>query len=175
MTGLTFFSPARRPKDETRRQAMLDSYAIIGSTPGPVFQAIVAETARAMGTPTAAISLIDRDRQWFLASVGLDISETPRACSFCAHAMLHPNDLLCVPDASRDERFRGNPLVTAENGLRFYAGAPLILRDGTPIGALCAIDVVARGPLTARQEEKLRQLAGRVIDEIEKRKPQPLG
>src|SRR3546814_3425431 len=74
-----------------------------------------------MGTPTAAISLIDRDRQWFLASVGLDISETPRACSFCAHAMLHPNDLLCVPDASRDERFRGNPLVTAENGLRFYA------------------------------------------------------
>src|SRR3546814_3579557 len=84
-----------------------------------------------MGTPTAAISLIDRDRQWFLASVGLDISETPRACSFCAHAMLHPNDLLCVPDASRDERFRGNPLVTAENGLRFYAGAPLILRDGT--------------------------------------------
>src|SRR3546814_18299967 len=92
----------------------------------------------------------------------LDISETPRACPFCAHAMLHPNDLLCVPDASRDERFRGNPLVTAANGLRFYAGAPLILRDGTPIGALCAIDVVARGTLTARQEEKQRQLAGRV-------------
>src|SRR3546814_20977695 len=97
---------------------LLDSYGIIGSPPGPVFQAIVAEAARAMGTPTAAISLIDRDRQWFLASVGLDISETPRACSFCAHAMLHPNDLLCVPDASRDERFRGNPLVPASSAER---------------------------------------------------------
>src|SRR3546814_15425222 len=94
---------------------LLDSYGIIGSPPGPVFQAIVAEAARAMGTPTAAISLIDRDRQWFLASVGLDISETPRACSLCAHATLHPNDPLCVHDASRDEGFRGNPLVTEEH------------------------------------------------------------
>src|SRR3546814_19816516 len=103
-----------------------------------------------MGTPTAAISLIDRDRQWFLASVGLDISETPRACSFCAHAMLHPNDLLCVPDASRDELFRGNPLVTAETGLPLYAGPPLLLRVGAPYGALCETLVVAVGPVNAR-------------------------
>src|SRR3546814_14166358 len=87
---------------------LLDSYGIIGSPPGPVFQAIVAAAARALGTPTAAISLIDRDRQWFLASVGLDISETPGACSFCAHARLHPNDLLCVPVASRDARLIGS-------------------------------------------------------------------
>src|SRR3546814_19477853 len=93
---------------------LLDSYGIIGSPPGPVFQAIVAEAARAMGTPTAAISLIDRDRQWFLASVGLDISETPRACSICAHALRHPTTRLCVPAASRAVRFRGNPRVTEE-------------------------------------------------------------
>src|SRR3546814_12759005 len=106
-----------------------------------------------MGTPTAAISLIDRDRQWFLATVGLDISETPRACSFCAHARLHPNDLLCVRDSSSDERFRGNTLVAAEHGPRLYAGAPRTLRDGTPTRRLCAADARHRGPTHAPQRK----------------------
>lgn len=171
MVDLNFFSPAPRPEDEKERQAVLDSYGIVDSPLDPAFSNMVAEAAREMATPIAAISLVDNDRQWFLASVGLDVIETPRTCSFCAHAILEPREILCVPDAARDSRFQGNPLVTAESGIRFYAGAPLVLRDGTAIGALCVIDVWPRAPLTVRQKERLREFAAQIVNRIEMKRP----
>src|SRR4051812_989703 len=92
----------------------------------PRLCSIVERAAAILHTPMAAISIVDRDRQWFPASVGLNASETSRDFSFCAHAIEHPDETLCVPDALADQRFAENPLVTGEPHIRFYAGVPLV-------------------------------------------------
>ncbi len=151
-------SPAPVPTDENARLAALIALDIIGTERTAEFDVFPTLARSLFSTPIAAISLIDEDRQWFKASVGLDVSETPRDTSFCAHAILSPTEVLCVPDATKDPRFADNPLVTGEFGLRFYAGVPIDGPSGHPLGALCVID---RKPREVSKEvlEQLQHLA----------------
>lgn len=108
-------------------------------------------------TPIAAVSIIGPDEQWFRGCEGASITCTPRAVSFCGHA-IHEPDVLLVPDACQDPRFAGNPLVTGEPRIRFYAGCPIRLPDNLAIGALCVIDSQPR-MLDESRVRALRDLA----------------
>lgn len=141
---LSFYSPPIRPADEARRQAAVEQCGILARPDEPALQAIVARAAALFGAPIAALSIIDRHRQWFAARLGMTTRETSRAVSFCAHAILEPDRVLVVPDATRDRRFSGNPLVIGAFGLRFYAGAPLRAAMGDTLGALCVVDTRPR-------------------------------
>ena len=125
-------------------------------------QAITDFAASLCEAPLALVSFVEDERQWFAARTGIDATETPRAQSFCAHAMVG-QDIMVVPDATRDPRFRDNPLVTGEPGIRFYAGAPLKDPAGIPLGALCVIDRHPRDGLTATQRQGLGVLADSVM------------
>jgi GAF domain-containing protein len=127
------------PDNEAERLAALYALLILDTPPEQRFDKIVDFAAREFDVPIALISLIDRERQWFKASIGLDVCETGRDISFCGHAIL-ARDIMVVPDALEDPRFADNPLVTGEPGIRFYAGAPLVLPSGAALGTLCLID-----------------------------------
>ncbi|HET7773644.1 MAG TPA: PAS domain-containing protein, partial [Burkholderiaceae bacterium] len=145
------------PDNEAARLQALHDLEILDSGPDSNFDALVRLAASFCGVPISAISLVDTDRQWFKAIVGLDASETPRDVAFCAHA-LDGSTLLEVPDARLDERFADNPLVTDDPRIRFYAGAPLTLDTGECIGTLCVIDTQP-GALTELQRSTLMELA----------------
>ena len=130
---------------------------------------ITAFAAHLCDAPISLVSIVEDVRQRFLARVGLDAQETPRDVSFCAHAMLGAQ-VFIVPDATADPRFRDNALVTGPPHIRFYAGAPLIGRDGEPLGALCVIDTASRADLTPLQREGLELLARQVMMELEGRR-----
>jgi diguanylate cyclase (GGDEF)-like protein/PAS domain S-box-containing protein len=145
---------------EVDRLASLHSYQILDTDPEEGFDDLVRLAATICSTPMSAVSLVDADRQWFKARLGLDVTETPRALSFCDHAMRY-DDVMIVPDATLDPRFATNPLVEGDTGIRFYAGAPLVSPEGQPLGALCVIDTTPR-ELTADQTAALR-LIGRQV------------
>lgn len=130
---------------------------------------ITAFAARLCDAPISLVSIVEDVRQRFLARVGLDAKETPRDVSFCAHAMLGAK-VFIVPNATTDPRFTDNALVTGPPHIRFYAGAPLIGRDGEPLGALCVIDTAPRVDLTPLQREGLELLARQVMMELEGRR-----
>ncbi|HRE79627.1 MAG TPA: PAS domain S-box protein, partial [Opitutaceae bacterium] len=156
------------PHNETRRLAALREAALLDTPPEREFDDIAALAAEICGTPVALVSLIDETRQWFKARVGLDVHETPREMSFCAHA-LELDDLLVVPDASVDPRFSENPLVREEPHIRFYAGAPLKTETGETLGTLCVLDRHAR-QLTERERRALRALASNISNLIRLRR-----
>lgn len=153
------------PADEALRQAAVDRSGIFGRAGDPELQRIVEDAARRFAAPISAVTIIDRDRQWFATRVGLDRAETPRAVSFCARAILRPGEMLIVPDATQDRRFAENPLVQSSPNIRFYAGVPLINRAGYALGALCIIDVNARpDPGNLFELSLLARAAERLID-----------
>ena len=119
--------------------------------------------------PIALVSIVEEERQRFLARTGLDAEETSRDVSFCAHAM-HGSDIFVVQDASADPRFAANPLVTSAPHIRFYAGAPLLNGEGVPLGSLCVIDDKPREDLTPVQRQGLFLLARQVMVELEGRR-----
>lgn len=143
--------------NEAERLAALIATGLLDSEHEAVFDAIVALAATICCVPMAAISLIDRDRQWFKASVGLNVGETPREDAFCAYTILSPQPLE-VDDACADIRFRDNRLVLGEPHIRFYAGVPLTTVDGLALGALCVIDREPR-QLDAQQWQSMQHLA----------------
>lgn len=150
--------PAPLPLDEARRIQALDHLQILDSLPEQAFDDIVELASVVCGTPIALVSLIDDQRQWFKACIGLPVRETHRDQAFCAHAILEPDQLLIVEDAALDERFANNPLVLSEPFIRFYAGAPIVTDQGHALGTVCVIDTVAR-TLDARQVGALTALA----------------
>jgi PAS domain S-box-containing protein len=156
--------PPRPPNEKLRLEA-LRRYHILDTPPDQEFDELVQLASRICSAPIAAITLIDENRQWLKAKVGLDIDETPRDLAFCAHAILQ-KELLIVPDAMADNRFSENPLVKGEPYIRFYAGAPLITSDGLPLGSLCVIDR-RRRELTQKQVEALRVLSHQAVTLLE--------
>ncbi len=156
------------PKNEKRRLNVLWQYEVLDTVPEQVFDNLTELAARICEAPIALISLVDEDRQWFKARVGTDVNETTRDISFCAYAITQ-SDLFIVPDATKDERFAKNPLVTSEPKIRFYAGAPLITPDGYALGTLCVIDKVPR-ELRADQKRALTILAQHVVSQLELRR-----
>ncbi|HEY0104167.1 MAG TPA: PAS domain-containing protein [Brevundimonas sp.] len=158
------------PWNETDRLAALRSYDILDSEREPAFDDVTALVARICDAPIAVINLIDADRQWFKSEVGLGVRETPLETSFCRHALLE-RDRLVVADAASDPRFEGNPLVTAADGLRFYAGVLLKSPEGLPLGTLCVLDTRPRPEgLSAVQAETLEVLSRQVMSLLELRR-----
>ena len=155
--------------DEAARLAALRRYRILDSDPEPAFDDLTLLASHICGTPIALITLIDENRQWFKSRIGISLTETSREVSFCNHAIQRPNELMIVPNALEDERFANNPLVTGDEHVRFYAGAPLVTTDGYALGALCVVDRVPR-QLTADQLHALDALRHQVEAQLELRR-----
>jgi GAF domain-containing protein len=156
------------PDNESARLKALHDLEILDTKEERVFDGLTSLAAYICKTPVALISLIDSDRQWFKARHNLSETETSRDLSFCAHAILQ-NETFTVPDATLDERFADNPFVTAENGVRFYAGAPVTTTEGYKLGTVCVVDQVPR-ELSAGQLAALKELSFQVASQIELRK-----
>jgi serine phosphatase RsbU (regulator of sigma subunit) len=157
---------------EAERLRALDEYAILDTAAEAQFDCITRLAARICEMPIALISLVDAERQWFKSAFGLDesVRETPRDQAFCAHAIVDDR-MLEVVDATLDPRFRDNPLVTGEPGIRHYAGQPLVGHEGHRLGTLCVIDT-RPGRLTESQQQSLQDLSTLVMSLLEIRRRQ---
>jgi len=156
------------PPNEAKRLAALQRYHILDTAAEAAYDDIVRIASYVCATPIALVSLVDKDRQWFKARVGLEAVETPREQSFCAHAIQQSGTMI-VEDATKDDRFAQNPLVTGEPGIRFYAGAPLVTHEGHGLGSLCVIDRESR-QLDQAQIIALEALARMVVTNLEFRR-----
>ncbi|NYD89023.1 putative bifunctional diguanylate cyclase/phosphodiesterase [Sphingomonas melonis] len=157
--------------NEDARLAALAEYHLMSDDPLVDVQDIVQLAVRTFDVQIALVSVVERDRQVFKAHVGIEVCETSREASFCAHAITLPaEEMLVIPDALLDIRFVGNPLVTGTPNIRFYAGVPLRSPSGHAIGTLCIIDSRPRSRFTADDQEHLRTLAAIVLDRLEVRR-----
>lgn len=152
------------PHNEKARQAALDATGLVDTAPTERFDRYTRLVQRLFKVPIALVSLVDRDRQWFKSRQGLAATETPRDISFCGHAIME-NDLLVVENATMDQRFHDNPLVTGDPSIRFYAGCPIETDDGQTIGTLCLIDDQPR-KFSEEDREALRDVGAMVSDEL---------
>ena len=134
---------AKPPAEEERRLAAVRSLAILDTPPEDRFDRLTRLAAAVFEVPVALVTLVDDDRQWFKSRHGLDMSETHRDLSFCAHA-IHDDDVMVVPDTRLDARFADSPVVTAAPRVRFYAGYPIRDAAGMRLGTLCLIDTRPR-------------------------------
>lgn len=157
------------PADEAERLKALQGYHVLDTPRDETFDALTRLAARVCGTSIAAVALVDRARQWFLSSVGLEpVRETPRDVAFCAHTILQ-DALLEVPDATLDPRFADNPLVMGPPHIRRYAGVPLVDVAGHHLGSLCVIDAMP-GTLDDQQRQSLLELARLAMAMLEGRR-----
>ena len=156
--------PPARPEDEAVRLATLRRLAILDTPPEDRFDRATRLAQRLFGTESAVVTLVDEDRAWFKSRQGLDVPEVPRDLSFCGHAILG-TEALVVPDSHADPRFADNPLVTGPPNIRFYAGYPLSVGNGSPLGTLCLLDPRPR-EMSAEDLEALRDLGAIVEREL---------
>lgn len=157
------------PANEKDRLQALSSYNILDTLPEQEYDDITRIATEICRTPISLVSIIDEDRQWFKSRQRLKSEETPREYSFCAHAIIRPDEIFIINDARQDERFSDNPLVTGYPNVVFYAGVPLVDSDGFPLGSLCVIDNRPR-TLTENQLLALKALAKLVTTNFELRR-----
>ncbi len=159
---------ADQPSESERNRLLtLRQYDVLDTPAEEAFDRITRLAKSALRAPIALVSLVDAERQWFKSKQGLNVSETPREHSFCAHAIRHDEPFV-VSDARLDPRFHDNPLVTSAPNMRFYAGIPLNMKNGYNIGTLCVIDTMPRH-LSELEFSMLEDLAQLVVDELELR------
>lgn len=157
---------APKPINELQRLQRLSELCVVESDLDEVFERVVAMTALYYEAPISLISIVDQHRQWFRAKVGIDATQTPRDLSFCGYAIL-ANEPMEILDATQDERFKDNPLVTGPPYIRYYAGAPLLTDDGLALGSLCIIDNHPRPPMSVRDRSILKHFAELVMQRIQ--------
>ena len=162
------FKPPLIPVEERERVALLHQFQILDTEREESFDRLTRLASLITGAPIALISLVDHDRQWFKSRHGLEVEQTARDTSFCGHAIL-ADEVMVIADAALDDRFADNPLVTGDPFIRFYAGVPLVARDGYRLGTLCVIDTEPRRGLSSVESEGLMALSRTVVDEIELR------
>ena len=155
------------PPDEENRLAVLKALNLLDTDVEERFDRFTRQACEQFGVPIALITFVDRDRQWFKSRHGVDFEESPRDESFCAHAILGP-DVMQVADVLDDPRFADNPAATGPARVRFYAGAPLTLDDGSRIGTLCIADHRPR-LLNDAEAEELQDLADQVVAALHER------
>ena len=163
----TAMRAASHPEND-KRIAALRSYGILDTPRESDFDEIVALAARICETPISVVNLIDNDRQWFKAEVGLNARETPLETSICSHIILEEG-FVEIPDTLDDPRMADNPLCQDNPGLRFYAGAPLVTESGLPLGTLCVLGNEPR-ELNELQRETLRVLSRQVMHQLDLRR-----
>jgi two-component sensor histidine kinase len=156
------------PVDEPQRLIALKRYDLLDTPPEEAFDRLTRLAAGVLGMPISLITLIDETRQWFKSRHGFDALWTRREVAFCSRTILDTEPLV-VPDATADDRFVANPLVTGEPNIRFYAGAPLVTPEGHVLGTLCVIDRLPHPEFSDEQRRLLQDLAGLVMTEIEVR------
>lgn len=174
-------TPAALPSDELERLADLYAYEILDTDPEEAFDDICRLAAAICQTPWARVNFVDEQRQWTKAVLGMDGGDMPREEAFCPHTIISPDGVLVVGDALEDERFRGNPLVVDDPGIRFYAGSAIRASSGRPVGSVCVLDrkprsldqdqldaLKALSEIASRQLELRRRLSDerRVIDDL---------
>lgn len=160
---MPFLAPVR-PQNEEARLRALAAAKILDTAHEKEFDELLHLACTLCDAPMGAISLIDRDRQWFKSRIGIEANETPRDISFCGHTILG-NETLHIPDTTADHRFAEHPLVTGDPHIRFYAGAPLTTAEGMNLGTICVIDNKPR-TLTSDQKHMLEILARQVVSRI---------
>ena len=166
-TAAPFVLP--KPANEAERLNTLDSYNILGTEAERDYDEVTRLASKLTGMHISLVSLVADDYQWFKSKTGLDADSTPRAYSFCDHAMREPGDIFEVEDARKDVRFRENPLVNGAPHVIHYAAMPLTSDDGYGLGALCVIDDKP-GKLTPQQRDTLRVLGRQVMAQLELRR-----
>lgn len=155
------------PLNELSRQRLIDEHpCFLGSNSDAFLDEVVKIAALYFNTPICLITIVERNRQWFRARLGVDRPETPRGDSFCAYSVA-TGESIEVCDALEDERFRDNTLVTGEPGIRYYAGVPLVLEGDLVLGNLCVIDTQPRPPMSAADMTMLQQIARLAITRLE--------
>ena len=152
--------PPQMPANEVERQAAVERYNILDTLPEPSFDSVTALIAHVSGSPVSLITMLDRDRNFLKSHHGVPFDESPREISFCGHAINAESVITVVEDATQDERFIDNPLVT-EHGIRFYAGVPLVTSDNFRLGTLCIFDLKPK-PLDEEIELFLVKMAKQV-------------
>jgi diguanylate cyclase (GGDEF)-like protein len=159
---------ASLPFNEALRMNALRSYDVLDTEPEQAYDDLTMLASAVCRTPMALITLVDSHRQWFKSRVGMEMTETSREVSFCAHTIISPDRTFEVADATQDPRFARNPLVVGDPNIRFYAGSPLVTPQGLPIGAVCVLDRQSRR-LDDLERQALASLARQVVTHLELR------
>ncbi len=149
------------PANEAERLKSLRQLDILDSMPEEAYDTITELASYICETPIAVINIVDSDHNWFKSKFGIDLTGSPRDISFCGHTILEPENLLEIPDAAKDERFKDNPFVTGEHPIKYYAGVPLLDNTGLPLGTLCVYDFNEH-ILDNKQKTALKALAKQV-------------
>ena len=154
------------PGNEKERLNSLQEYQILDTLSSDLYDDLTFLASQICDTPIALVTLIDADRQWFKSKVGLEVNETSRDISFCGHAINNPQEIFEIQNATEDNRFSDNPLVTNDLDFKFYAGMPLVNSEGFSLGTLCVIDTKPK-KLSNSQKKSLEALSRQVMHHME--------